>query len=91
MTQPAKANRQQRVLKADHCLKDHTRELLILLELEEMAKKKIAGGPFRESSRRSSTIGKRTVHRISGPDRQSTRLRRRSRDREFSTAPEVVK
>jgi hypothetical protein len=45
MTEPAKTKRQQRVLKADQSLKDHARELLILLRLDEMAKKKIPAAP----------------------------------------------
>jgi len=48
MTEPANANRQQRVLEADKRLKDHARELLILLKLNEMAKRKMPRAPSEE-------------------------------------------
>jgi len=48
MTHPAKANRPQRVLKADQYLKDHTMELHILVQLDEMAKKKIPAAPSKK-------------------------------------------
>ena len=48
MTQPANANRQQHVLKADRYLEDHARELLILMRLDDMAKRKMPRAPSKE-------------------------------------------
>jgi hypothetical protein len=48
MTEPANANRQQRVLEADKRLKDHARELFILLKFDEVAKRKMPGAPSAE-------------------------------------------